>query len=212
MSVVLFLTDWAFNNITLKRLESSCESGLVSILTRLCGLQPGEEGGQGRWWQKEAGTVVVERSRLRTLLGPATDIARTFRAPPRHDRRRGSRRPMPSVFRVEISSGFRRWPTGAASANNSLPVYLNLAGCTLAGVESPAGWLTDTLLVTQWGTERCAGLCWYGWLTDTLLVTQCGTERCAGLCWYGCTCTPGEHWNGGWFRRWNRKIKSTSTW
>ena len=52
--------------------------------------------------------MVGERSRLRTLLGPATDIARTFRAPPRHDRRRGSRRPMPSVFRVEISSGHCR--------------------------------------------------------------------------------------------------------
>ena len=122
---------------------------------------------------------------LRTLPGPTTEIARVFRAPPRHDRRRGNRHPMPSDLRVATSSGPRC--TGVCSASNSPLVYL--IGRVLAGVEQPAGELTHTPLAQRY------------------------TERCTGQpCWYGCMFTPGENEDGGLFKRTrrNRKIKSTS--
>ena len=108
----------------------------------LSGLQAGGEGGRGRWWQKEAGVVEGKRSQglLRMLPGHTTEIARVFRAPPRHDRRRGSRRPMPSDLRIATSSGPRY--TGVCSASNSPLVYL--VGHVLAGVEQPARELTLT--------------------------------------------------------------------
>ena len=162
---------------------------------RLSGLQAGEGG----WWQKEARIVEGKRSQggegqrsqvlLWTLPDPTTEIAQIFRAPPQHDRRQGSRRPMPSALRVAISSGPKC--TAACNASNSPLVYWHSIGRVLAGVEQPAGELTHTPLA-QWYTERCTGQ----------------------PCWYGCTCTPGEYEDGRLFkrRRRNRKIRSTSKW
>ena len=47
----------------------------------------------------------------------------------------GAATKMPSVLRVATSSGFRVRCTEVASANNSLLVYLCLAGHVLAGVK-----------------------------------------------------------------------------